>query len=495
MMKNMMILGQDALYDLDTYKTQRNNNVLIVGSPGSGKTRGIVIPNLLMASGSYVVSDPKGNLCDTYGPYLRSKGYDVKRIDFSDPTRSIHYNPLHYVKTDQDVLKLATVLATSTDFGDYGHADPIWPNSAILLLSALIAYVKECLPEEEQTLHTVCEMMELSDVSSDARDAGRISCLDMLFLDRENELKRAGKPVSFAVKQYKKTASCAGKTFRSIIITAMSGIGKYDTEEVVEMTSYNEIDIRRIGEDKTAVFVCVSDTDRSMDVMANIFYMQALNELCNYADKECKGNHLPIPVRFIMDDFATNCKVDQFPRMIAAFRSRWISTILILQEESQLEAAYGKEGRTIIGSCDTYVYLGGNDLDTARSVSERCDEPLMSVFNMPVGESIIFRRGEKAVHTKGFQLEDMREYWYACRVYRRSLEKKPEEKPEVSGPLSLRDRINYAGHNIVSRSEKKAPSAVERSAEKHDDSDEVVSLLDALGMPSDSADTDEKKSD
>ena len=417
----------------------------------------------------------------------------MKRIDFSDPTKSVHYNPLHYVETDQDILKLATVLATSTNFGDYRHTDPIWPNTAILLLSALIAYVKECLVEKEQTLHTVCEMMELSDASADARDSGNISCLDLLFRERENELKQAGKPESFAVKQYKKTASCSGKTFRSIIITALSGIGKYDTKEVAEMTAYNEINLREIGNKKTAVFVSVSDTDRSMDVMANIFFMQALNELCNYADKDCEDNHLPIPVRFIMDDFATNCKVDQFPRMIAAFRSRWISTVLILQEESQLEAAYGKEGRTIIGSCDTYVYLGGNDIDTARAVSERCDEPLMSVLNMPVGESIIFRRGEKAVHAKGFRLEDMKEYWYACRAHRRSLDEEPEEKPEVSGLMTLQDRINHSEKGCFRKRDKKIPS--ERPAKARDESDDVISLLDALGVSSDGADADDKKSE
>ena len=443
-LKNKMILGKDAYFDLDTNKTLRNNNVMIVGSPGSGKTRGVVIPNLLMAHGSYVVSDPKGNLCDTYGPYLKSKGYTVKRLDFSDPSRSMHYNPLHYVKSEQDILKLATVLATTTDYGSYGHTDPIWPNTAIILLSALIGYAKERLNESDTNLHTVFEILGLSDASSDARDSGHLGMMDKLFLSYEEELKKAGKKDSFAVRQYKKVASGSGKTFRSIVISVLSGMGKFDTEEMAEVTAFDEINICDIAKKKTVLFVCVSDTDRSMDVMANVFFMQALNELCNYADRECAGNHLPIPVRFIMDDFATNCKVDQFPRMIAAFRSRWISAILILQAESQLNAAYGDDGRTIIGSCDTYVYLGGNDIDTAKAVSERCDEPLLSVLNMPVGESIIFRRGEKAFHTTGFPLEEMEEYQVAMDVYDRiycAKDKEIDNTKTQTCPASLYDRI------------------------------------------------------
>lgn len=182
-------------------------------------------------------------------------------------------------------------------------------------------------------------------------------------------------------------------------------MGLFDTRELREMLSYDETNIQDIGKKKTALFVVVSDMDRSFDKLANIFFTQAMAELCRVADQECEDQRLPLPVRFILDDFATNCKIEQFPRMISSIRSRGISTMLMIQSESQLRTSYTTDDKTIISNCDTYVYLGGNDVETAQAVAHRCDVPLRKILEMPVGTCWIFRRGEKAYNGKIFDLD------------------------------------------------------------------------------------------
>ena len=210
---------------------------------------------------------------------------------------------------------------------------------------------------------------------------------------------------SYAFNSYNKFRVATSKTLKSILITVNSRLGRFDTPELNEMTACDDIDIASIGKKNTALFVVVSDTDRSLDGLVNIFFTQAMNELCRVADKECEDSCLPVPVRFILDDFATNCKIDEFPRMIASIRSRGISTMLMIQAESQLTESYGHDGNTIIGNCDTYVYLGGNDVETARAVAERCDVPVKKVLNMPVETNWIFRRGQDPVNAHNFDLD------------------------------------------------------------------------------------------
>ena len=188
-----------------------------------------------------------------------------------------------------------------------------------------------------------------------------------------------------------------------------SHLGKYDFEELNRMLETDELDIASIGQRKRALFVIVSDTDRSMDGLANLFYAQAMNELCMYADESCVGNRLPVDVRFVLDDFATNCKIAGFPSMISNIRSRGISAMLMIQAESQLEQGYGADGKTIVANCDTYVYLGGNDIDTAKRVAERCDLPYRKILNMPIGTNWIFRRGQEPINAKNIIPEKVRD--------------------------------------------------------------------------------------
>ncbi len=393
---NCMILGKDRYYSMDCFRTKVNNNVLIVGTSGSGKTRSIVTPNLLQAYGSYIVSDPKGNLYNKYKGYLESKGYVVKKLDFTNPKDSAHYNLFQYIRGPQDCVKVAY----SMMFQDKSRrmADPFWEEASCLLLQSLMGYIKENRPEGDENFAGMMKL--LSGCYVKEYDGFTENPMDYLFKKMQES-----SPDSFACKSYEKFRVAATKTIQSILITVNARLGAYDTPELNAMMRYDDIDIASIGMKKTALFVVVSDTDRSMDGLANIFFTQAMNELCSYADQNCADNRLPVPVRFILDDFATNCKINEFPRMIASIRSRGISVMLIIQAESQLTECYGMDGRTIIGNCDTYVYLGGNDIETARAVAERCDMPMTDILNMPVETNWIFRRGEAPISGHNFELE------------------------------------------------------------------------------------------
>ena len=395
---NTMILGQDRYYSMDCYKTKVNNNVLVVGTSGAGKTRSIVTPNLLQASGSYVISDPKGNLYKRYKGYLEEQGYVVKKLDFTDPKNSAHYNFFRYIKSTQDIVRVAHMLIYQRKEGK--HLEPFWDEASQLLVQAVIAYLIEKWGHEEQNLHRVLQLVNLYQGTGDMEE--RKTPLDVMMesLGKKN-------PDSYALSMYTKFRVAADKTLRSIMISVNARLGLYDTPELNEMTSSDDIDIASIGKQKTALFVTVSDTDRSMDGLVNIFFTQAMSELCRYADTECEDSCLPVPVRFIMDDFATNCRIDDFPRMIASIRSRGISTMLMIQAESQLTENYGHDGKTIIGNCDTYVYLGGNDVETAKAVAARCDLPVKKILNMPIETNWIFRRGEAPVYGHNFELEPL----------------------------------------------------------------------------------------
>lgn len=395
---NTLILGQDQYYSLDSYKTKLNNNVLVVGTSGSGKTRSIVTPNLLQGVGSYIVSDPKGNLYRKYKDILESMGYEVKKLDFTEPIHSAHYNFFRYIRCTQDIVKVAHMLIYQYK-NEGGHMDPFWDQASQLLVQSVIAYLWEAWGDKEQNLHRVLQLIGLCQANGDLSE-------ETSTLDRMMEKHGEKNPDSYAVNMYSKFRVAANRTLRSILITVNARLGLFDTPELNEMTAADDIDIASIGLKKTALFVVVSDTDRSLDGLVNIFFTQAMNELCRYADKSCEHNTLPIPVRFILDDFATNCKIEDFPRMIASIRSRGISTMLMIQAESQLTEGYGYDGRTIIGNCDSYVYMGGNDIETAKAVAERCDMPLKKILNMPVGTNWIFRRGQAPVNAKNLDLDE-----------------------------------------------------------------------------------------
>lgn len=394
--RKSLILAQDQTYSMDSYQTKVNNNVLVVGTSGSGKSRSIVSPNILQAHGSYIISDPKGTLYKKYGGYLKKNGYVVQKLDFTSPETSAHYNFFHYIHNQQDIIKLAHMITYS--MAESFKEDPFWDQATEILLTSLIAFLVERNIPEEKNLESMLKLLAACQV--DENSSGSVNALDRIM----NETYKRNKD-SFAYRQYQKFRIAAGKTLKSILITANSKLGKYDFDAMNRMLESDDIELASIGKRKTAVFVIVSDTDRSMDGMANIFFSQAMNELCSYADKKCKDGRLPVDVRFILDDFATSCRIDEFPRIISTIRSRGISTMLMIQAESQLTAGYKVEGQTIISNCDTYVYMGGNEIETARAVAVRADVPLRKILNMPVETCWIFRRGQEPVNARNFDLD------------------------------------------------------------------------------------------
>lgn len=397
--RDQLIIADGQYYSRDCFETQLNNNVLVVGSAGSGKTRSIVSPNILQATGSYIITDPKGQLHKKYGKYLRDMGYWVRVLDFTHPARSRHYNIFNYINSTQDIMKLAHMIMDGSEVNYKGNAyDPFWDEMAEILLTALMGYLWLHRPKHEQTLETVLKLVAACQIEESNADAK--TPLDRIF----DEVAKVDKR-DFSYTQYQKFRIGAAKTLRSVLISLNAKLGRFDFPELREMMKDDDLELWKIGARKTALFVVVSDKDRCLDGLINIFYSQAMEELCRVADDTCEDGALKIPVQFILDDFATNCKIADFPKMISSIRSRGISTMLILQAESQLEQCYGVDGRTIIANCDTYVYLGGNDLETATAVATRCDLPVKKILYMPVGTNWIFRRGQYPINGKNFELE------------------------------------------------------------------------------------------
>ncbi len=392
-----MILPDGNYYSLNDRETRLNNNVLVVGTTGAAKTRTVITPNLLECVGSYVVTDPKGNLYRQWGDYMKNHGYRVLRLSFIHPERSVHYNPLSYVKTTQQIQQLSSVLVKSS--GAYS-ADPFWDDSSLMLINSLIAYVKEKIPvdSKDHNFHSILDMLRAAGRDSESSKSSSLSLM-MDELYEEN-------PKSWAYKQFQNVNQSPEKTFNTIVATSIAKFCSVDTEELAEMMQDDQIDLPSIGKRKTVVFVEVSDSDRSMDMLINMFFTQTMNQLCTYADEECENSQLPVPVRFFMDDFATNCKIDNFENMVSNIRSRKISVILILQSLSQLDKSYGQSAHTIIDDCDTLIYMGGNDPETAHSIAIRCNKTTQTILHMPLCTSWIFRRGEKPFMCRNLELDD-----------------------------------------------------------------------------------------
>jgi len=411
-----MILAEGQYYSIDDYQTKRNNNILVVGSPGTGKTTSVVIPNLLQAYGSYIISDPKGQLYRQYARYFKGKGYSVKVLDFTHLEQSSHYNPFAYIHSTQDVIRMANSLVFQNDMASFSK-DPFWDYATFLLYCAVIAYLAFECPERMRTIQNMANLILMCQIMDDNAHNNE--------LDKIMQRLKAKKPESFAVRQYEKFRMSPCRTTQSILITAHSKLAAFDFPELNKMTAIDDLNLVEMGKRKTAIFVVVSDTDRSMDGISNLFFGQALQELCNYADNKCTNGRLPVSVRFILDDFATNVKIGEFPRIVSCIRSRGISAMMLIQSEAQLQAAYGDDGQTIISSADTYLYLGGNDLQTAQSVAMRGNLPLDKILSLPVGECIIFRRGSRPIQAKTFQLEEHRDYFPVIESRRMQKDKKP----------------------------------------------------------------------
>ena len=392
---NDRILAAGFNVSNDTVQTGLNNNDLIIGPSGAGKTGGYVIPNMLRFNTSMVVADTKGNLCKKLSPVLRKNGYKIHTIDFVNPEKSSTYNPLDYIRRDEKTGKFREqdIITISNALIPFQSEDPFWTESAKLIIGGLIGFVLEAFPREEQNLSTVAKVYTVMNSQISKRADGEE--IKVRFLE-EWGMKH---PDSFAVRRYKlfKGVLLSEKTWGSISQFITNPLAQFEFEEAKAMFSRPaDYTIEELGRRKTVIFLNVSDSDRAFDNIVNLFYTQALQALITEADKN-KDSKLKVPVRLILDDFATNARIPDFDKIISVIRSRDISVSVILQSLSQLEAMYGKSSDTIVNNCDHILYLGGTDLDTTTYIAHRVSKTVQTVMAMPLDKVWVLERGKRGV--------------------------------------------------------------------------------------------------
>lgn len=378
---NNKIITDNILIGLDGKIHRRNLNTLVIGGSGAGKTRFYALPNLLQANTSFVVLDPKGEITRTVGSFLEKQGYKVRILDLINMEKSHCYNPIKYINNDNDVQKLVTNIFKSTTPKVGSVSDPFWDTAASMLLSALIFYLKYEAPEEEQNFSMIMEMLRYGDVKED--DEMYVSPLDMLFqrLEEENENH-------IAVKYYKEYHSGSGKTLKSIQITLASKLEKFNLDSVASLTATDELDLDDFGNKKIALFAVIPDNDSSFNFLVSILYTQLFQKLIFLADYKYNGS-LPIPVHFLMDEFSNVCLPNDFEKILSVIRSRQIFVSVIIQNLAQLKALFEKQWESIVGNCDEFLYLGGNEQSVHKYTSELLGKATidMNTFGKSTGRS------------------------------------------------------------------------------------------------------------
>ena len=356
------ILTQNVSVGLDGRKHRRNLNTLVCGGSGAGKTRFFAKPNLCQANSSYVVLDPKGELLRDTGNLLSSKGYDIKVLDLINMEKSHCYNPFVYLRSDNDIQRLVTNLFKNTTPKGSQSQDPFWDQAATMLLLALIFYLHYEAPPEEQNFPMVMEMIRAGEVRED--DETYKSALDILF-----ERLEMRNPEHIALKYYRSYHSGSGKTLKSIQITLISRLEKFNLESLASITQNDELELWSIGEKKTAVFAIIPDNDSSFSFLVGMLYTQLFQQLYYQADV-IHGGRLPVHVHFLMDEFANVALPDEFDKLLSTMRSREISVSIIIQNLAQIKALFEKQWESIVGNCDEFLYLGGNEQSTHEYVSK-----------------------------------------------------------------------------------------------------------------------------
>ena len=390
-------------------KYARNKNVLVIGGSGSGKTRFFVKPNLMQLHSSYVVTDPKGTILLECGALLQqgspkrsedgkvlrdAKGriirepYRIKVFNTINFKKSLHYNPFVYLHSEKDILKFVTALISNTK-GDGKNGDEFWEKCEKLLYTALIAFILEEASQEEQNFATLMDLLNMMEVHED--DDGYQNQVDVAFEALERD-----KPNSFAVRQYKLYKLAAGKTAKSILISCGARLAPFDIQELRDITAYDELELDTLGDRKTALFLIMSDTDSTFNFLISLIYTQLFNLLCEKADDQY-GGRLPVHVRCLLDEFANIGQIPNFEKLIATIRSREISACLILQAKSQLKAIYKDNADTILGNCDSSLFLGGSEPTTLKDLNTALGKETIDLYN--TGES----RGRETSHSLNYQ--------------------------------------------------------------------------------------------
>ena len=354
-------------------KYARNKNILVIGGSGSGKTRFFVKPSLMQMHSSYVVTDPKGTVLIECGKLLQRGGYRIKVLNTINFKKSMKYNPFAYLRSEKDILKLVNTIIANTKGDGEKSGEDFWVKAEKLYYTALIGYIWYEAPDEEKNFTTLLEMINASEAREDDEDFQ--NPVDLMFERLEEKY-----PEHFAVKQYKKYKLAAGKTAKSILISCGARLAPFDIKELRELMETDEMELDTIGDRKTALFVIISDTDDTFNFVVSILYTQLFNLLCDKADDEY-GGRLPVHVRCLLDEFANIGQIPKFEKLIATIRSREISASIILQSQSQLKAIYKDNADTIVGNCDTTLFLGGKEKSTLKEISEILGKETIDSFN------------------------------------------------------------------------------------------------------------------
>ncbi len=369
-------------------KYARNKNVLVVGGSGSGKTAFWLKPNLLQMHSSYVVTDPKGSIAVECGNVLLKNGYRIKIMNTINFKKSMYYNPFAYIHSEKDILKLVTTLIANTK-GEGKAGDEFWTKAETLLYCALIGYLHYEAPEEEQNFATLIEFINAMEVREDDEDFQNPVDLMMEELEKKN-------PNHFAVRQYKKYRLAAGKTAKSILVSCGARLAPFDIQELREITAYDELELDTLGDQKTALFLIMSDTDSTFNFLISMIYTQLFNLLCEKAD-DVYGGRLPVHVRCLIDECANIGQIPNLEKLVATIRSREISACLVLQAQSQLKAIYKDNADTIIGNMDSRIFLGGSEPTTLKELNQSLGKETIDTYN--TGES----RGRETSHSLNYQ--------------------------------------------------------------------------------------------
>ena len=354
-------------------KYARNKNILVIGGSGSGKTRFFVKPNLMQMHSSYVVTDPKGTVLVECGKMLKKGKYKIKVLNTINFAKSMHYNPFAYIRSEKDILKLVNTIIVNTKGEGQQSGEDFWVKAEKLYYTALIAYIWYEAPEEEQNFAMLIDLIDASEARED--DENFKNAVDLLFEELEAE-----NPNHFAVRQYKKYKLAAGKTAKSILISCGARLAPFDIKELRDLMEYDELELDTLGEQKTALFVIISDTDATFNFVVSIMYSQLFNLLCDKADDVYNGR-LPVHVRCLLDEFSNIGQIPQFEKLIATIRSREISASIILQSKSQLKAIYKDNADTIEGNCDTTLFLGGKEKTTLKEMAEILGKETIDLYN------------------------------------------------------------------------------------------------------------------
>ncbi len=357
-----ILLTQNFRMGLDCYKHRRNLNILVIGGSGAGKSRTFAIPNIMQCNCSMVITDPKAELLRKTGGLLKKKGYEVRVFDLIHPDTSFCYNPFQYVQDDKDVLRLINNLIKNTTPKGSQSSDPFWEKSETALLQALMMYLLHEAPPEEQNFPMIMEMLASAQVKEEDEDYQ--SPLDVLF-----ERLEMREPESIAVKQYHIYKQAAGKTAKSILISVGVRLAAFNLKQIADLTCIDELDLASIGERKVALFCCIPDADTSLNYLVGMIYSQLFQTLYYVADR-LHGGKLPIPVHCIMDEFPNVALPDDFEKILATMRSRSISCSIIVQNMSQIKALFKDSHDSVVGNCDELLYLGGNEKETHKYLSE-----------------------------------------------------------------------------------------------------------------------------